>query len=132
MDDNSIFSAITDLVLFYIKRVSDLVHLAALEAQLALRTLVVIAILIFITTSLLTVCWASLLTFIFFYLVSIQFSNLLASGIIFFINVIVLATIVFAIYKIKDNLFFPATTKQLSEHNVSKLETKHEQITTKN
>ena len=131
-DNNSILSVITNLVLLYIKRVGDLIHLAALEAQLALRTLVMIAVLIFVTGSLLTVCWASLLTCLFFYLVSIQFSYLSASAIIFLINVAALAGIAFLIYKIKDNLFFPATTKQLSHKNLSELDVKHEQVTTEN
>ena len=114
MDDDhyNLLTAITNLVLLYIKRVSDLVNLAAIEAQLALKTLVILAILIFIVGSLLTACWITILTFIFFYLVSLNLSYLISSAIIVGINITVLAIVLFIIYKIKDNLFFPATRHQ--------------------
>jgi uncharacterized membrane protein YqjE len=105
---------VIELVANYMQRIQYLVNLAALEAQLAVKTLVVITALIFILSSVITVSWLSILALLFFYLVSIQYSWLTACAIIVMVNVLALATIFFVIHKIKRNLFFPSTREQLT------------------
>ena len=135
MEDEDIPSTLTviiDLVITYMKRVNDLLHLAALEAQLALRTLVMIAILIFVLGTILTGFWLSILAFIFFYLESLHFSTLSASAMLVGINIFTLAGILAVIYKIKENLFFQETRNQLNMNQHTMEELKNERITNEN
>ena len=123
---------LADLVFSCVKRVSDLVHLAALEAQLALKTLVLIAVLVFLMGSVITALWLSVLTLIFVYLLSLHFSLLSASLVLVTINILVLSLICYVIIKVKTNLFFPGTMEQLGHSSIPSAELEHERITSKN
>ena len=127
-----IFAVLIDFIICYIKRISDLIDLAALEAQLAFKSLVLIAVLIFLLSSAVTVCWLSVLVLIFFYLLSLHFSLLATSMMIVGINLVVIGLIFFMIYRIKPYLFFPSTVEQLNHSVISSTELQHEKITTKN
>jgi uncharacterized membrane protein YqjE len=118
----SIISVITDLVSSYVERVSDLVNLAALEAQLAVKSLVAICMLIFVISSILTAFWITLLAFIFFCLVSLDYSQMLASLVLVIINIVMLSFLFYVIYRLKNNLFFPATREQLHYHTKEEVE----------
>jgi|GEM_PF-4031055 len=109
----SILSVVTDLILSYATYVVDLAHLAALEAELAVKTFLVLAVLIFLLGSIITVSWLSILVWIFFYLVALHFSLLKAWSIIVGINLVVFIALGITIYRLKDRLFFPETRAQL-------------------
>lgn len=113
-NDASVILAVTDLVLTFVKRVGDLLHMAVLEAQLAAKTLVVIVALLFILGIVLTASWMSLLALLFFYLLSIHWSTLAACSAVVVINLLALAGITYIIYKLKDNLYFRNTRSQLN------------------
>ncbi len=130
--NRSIIRSLVAFVVGYIKQISDLLHLAALEAQLAFKTLIVIVFLIFLLGSVITASWLSVLTLIFFGLLALDFSLLSASFIVVCINVLVLCLICYVIYKIKANLFFPGTVEQLSHPQKNIMELKHEKVTTEN
>lgn len=125
----TIVKSLIEFVLGCIKQISDLLHLAALEAQLAFKTLITLAVLIFILSSVITVSWLSVLVMVFFALLSAGFSLLSASVVIVCINLAVIGLIGFVFYKIKPNLFFPGTREQL-HHPQQHMELKHEKVTT--
>lgn len=126
-----IFSWASDLFAAYLKRITDLLHLAALEAQLAIKSLVVISMLTFLLSSIITVTWLSLLGLVFFYLTSIAFSSLAACSVVVGLNIIVLFLIFYFIYRLKENLFFPSTRHQLQPF-LKQDDIEHERITTQN
>lgn len=116
MDDEtspSIISIIVDVIISQMKRVTDLLHLAALEAQLTLKTLAILAVLIYLLGSVITVCWLCLLALLFLYLLSIPIRVLSACAIIVGINLAVLACLLGMMYRLKKRLLFPATRRQL-------------------
>jgi len=127
-----IVSTVMDLISSYIKRVSDLTRLMKLEAQLAVKTLAVLAVLVFILGSILTTFWLSVLVVVFFYLLSLNYTFLSAAFFIAGINLVILAGIFLVIYKLKDNLFFKHTIHQLTFKNTDPDETTHERIATEN
>jgi len=135
MDDhqqetNSIAVSLIEFIVGSIKWISDLVHLAALEAQLAVKTLVILAVLVFILGTVMTACWLSVLAVIFFYLLSLHFSMLTASLCLVGINMLILGLLAITMYKLKANLFFPNTREQLNHHG--KEVQVNAQITTEN
>jgi hypothetical protein len=127
-----IISTVFDLISSYIKRVSDLTRLMKLEAQLAVKTLAVIGILIFIMGSVLTTFWLSVLIVLFFYLLSLHYTLLGAALFIAGVNLILLTSIFLVIYKIKDNLFFKHTIHQMTFKPIDQDEATHERIATEN
>jgi hypothetical protein len=131
-DPVDLIAIIVDCALAYVKRVSDLLHLASLEAQLALRTLVVIAMAIFLLSSLITVFWISLQTLIFIGLLALHFSAIAAGLIVVGINLVVLTSVFIYIYSIKENLFFHATRNQLAGKHTPMEDPDYEKITTEN
>jgi hypothetical protein len=134
MDDHntSIITIVADLVASYVQRISDLIHLATLEAQLAFRTLILIAMLIFLFGAILTAGWLSVLACLFIYLTSLHFSALTSSLVIVAINAGVLMSIVLVIYRIKKNLFFPSTRQQLQQVDIIPEDVENERLTAEN
>lgn len=113
----SLALVLIDLVQASIRRFVNVIELASLEAKLAVRTLFNLTILFFVLTILLISTWLSLLVFAFFYFISLGFSSLAAAGIIALINVCLLMICCFTMWKMKRNLFFPSTRKQLGYHH---------------
>jgi uncharacterized membrane protein YqjE len=109
----TLFAIFSNLIHAYVKRITDLVQLAGLEARLAGKTLIQISILIYIVSVLLISTWFCMLLLLFIYLVSLQFTWVVAAFIITILNVALLFVTIFSILKIKRNLFFPATRRQL-------------------
>ena len=96
------------------KYVGDLVLLAKLEAQLARKSLVYIAILSFIGFIFLLSTWFGIFIFIVISLIALGLPLLGALAATIGINLLLLAIIGLWIFKLKSNLYFSATRKQLS------------------
>lgn len=110
-----------DLLQAYLKRLSDLSELAGLEAKLAGRTLITLVLLGVLMVFLILSTWFSLLLLLFVFLIYLHCSLILASSIITGLNVVALVILYFSMVKIKKNLYFPATRRQLaSMHLLSK------------
>lgn len=112
-------SILSNLLIAYINRLTDLIHLAGLEAKLAVKTLVNIIILIFIMIIFLISTWLCFLFLVFSYLISLHLSWVFSAFILTLLNIILFAVVCLFILKIKKNLFFPATRKQLKNDNVA-------------
>lgn len=113
----SLALVLIDLIQAYIRRFVDIVELASLEAKLAVKTLLNLTILFFILCILIISSWLSVLLLAFFYLISLNFSPLSASSIIVLANVCLIMICCFTMWKMKHNLFFPSTRKQLGYHH---------------
>jgi hypothetical protein len=105
---------ITNIVVGHFRRVTDLVHLFSLETRLAGRTLIRIIILVVIMIMLIIVTWVCVILILFTLLVAVHFSALSAALMITLLNLILLSVVVISILRIRHNLFFPATRRQLS------------------
>jgi hypothetical protein len=114
-DNSNIITLGVNLIQAYLKRLSDLAHLANLEAKLALKTLVNLTILLFVGILLLLASWCSLLTLLFIYLVSLNLSWLVSAAIVCAVNITLLISVICYMFAIKKYLFFPATRRQISE-----------------
>lgn len=101
------------LIQAYVNRFIDLTQLASLEARLAVKTLVMIAIMAVVMLVFIASTWGSLQLLFFFYLISLKFTFISASLMLVGLNFIVLLTIGLYIKRIKRHLYFPATRKQL-------------------
>lgn len=110
---NNFIQIIINIISAYIDRVIDIIHLAELEIRLALRTLIGILILSLVLLILLSSTWLCFLFLTFIYLISQHFSWLLSAFIITMLNVVLITLIVFSILRMKKNLSFPATRRQL-------------------
>ena len=116
MDDETnqnIISIISDVILLQIKRIGDLLDLAALEAELALKTLVILAVLIFILGAVITVSWLSIIALLFIYLLSLHMSMLSAIAVVVAVNLFVLISLCIIMFKLKARLFFPVIRRQV-------------------
>jgi uncharacterized membrane protein YqjE len=121
---------ITNIIQASIKIITGLMHLARLETHLARKSFIIIIVLIFCLGSLLTSTWLSLLVVLFIWLVSMHWSWLFSALIILFLNVVIFTSFLLSILKIKENLLFHATRRQL--HNVMGNYEKHKKIETRN
>lgn len=83
------------------------------EMHIAQKSLINVLILTIIAASLLTTLWLCILGFLFLFVYPLCQSLFCSLGIIFLVNVVVLLIVGFIISKIKKNIFFPSTRKQL-------------------
>ena len=102
-----------NIFLAYIKRLSDIAQLASLEARLAARTLFCLISLFFVLFILVTASWFSILFLICSYTLSLGYSLFFSATILCGLNLLLLAIIAIAIIRIKRNLFFPATRREI-------------------
>jgi hypothetical protein len=126
---------IESLMLFVrdsIKQISDFLHLAALEAKLALKTLMLMAVLVFILSSVLTALWISVLAALFFGLLSLHFGLFTSSLLIVCVNLAALSAIFYLFAKMKPNLYFQGTVSQCTYSDKHVMDVAHERITTEN
>jgi hypothetical protein len=121
---------ITNIIQASIKIITGVMHLTSLEANLARKSFIIIIALIFCLASLLTSTWLSLLVVLFIWLLSMHWSLLFSALIIMSLNVIIFTTLLLSILKIKENLLFHATRRQL--HNVMRNYEKYKKIETRN
>jgi hypothetical protein len=104
---------VTNLFQTSFKLVSDTVSLANAEAHLAGRSLKDIAILSFFLAALLSTTWFCVIALIVCYLVMLHFSWLAALSIVTLFNLVLMVVIGVVMLKLKHNLTFPATRRQL-------------------
>lgn len=110
----SLITIIKDLVEAQISKTIDVFHLAQLEAKLAVQTLINMTFIIFIIVLLLISSWVLLNACIFLLLTTfLMTSPLISISIVFTFNIVLLLVCIFYLYKIRENLFFPATRKQI-------------------
>lgn len=110
----SFFMIILNLISAYVKRFADISRLTVLEAKLAGITLIKITILIYIMSLLLFSTWLCILLVLFMYLISLHYSWLFASSLITIVNFVLLILVTFFVLKLKRNLLFEATRRQLA------------------
>lgn len=122
-------SSVSTFVQAYLGRIKELFHLARLEAKLAYQTLLVIGILVFALGSLLTATWLSVLAMVFFYLVNLSYGYFSAACVVFGINALTMMLVVLLLYRIKCDLTFQQTRKQIQ---IEQQELTDEKITEKN
>lgn len=114
-DDNlSFIGSIKNFSQTLFKYVSDLVLLATLEAQLAKKSLLHICVLVLIAFILVFTVWLGIFVLMIVSLMALGLALLPSLGIVIGINILLLAIIVFSIFRLKSNLYFPSTRKQLS------------------
>lgn len=111
---HSLFSIVRNLFQGYYDYIADVIELAKLETQLALRSLILIAVLGFISFVLTLSAWVCLLAVEYWLLVSYAFAPLTASIIVFFTNLILLISCSIGIMLLTRNLSFKATRKHLT------------------
>lgn len=121
------FTIVMNLFEAYLKRLTDLAHLAGLEARLAFKTLITISLLFVVIFFLLSLSWISMLITLFLYLMSLHYSALFAALAVMLSNLITIAFITTYIFIIKKNLSFPATRNQLQRSSASTSSTEQKQ-----
>lgn len=93
--------------------VTNLTAIISAEAQLAVRSLIVLVILCFITAALLTTAWLCLLGMLLTFMLSMHLSLITSFLILFFCNVVLLVLVFFIISYYRRYLSFPATSNML-------------------
>jgi uncharacterized membrane protein YqjE len=115
------------------KLVSDVFHLASAEAALAKQSLANIVLLSFVFGALFTSTWLCVLGLIVTSLMALFQLSLLASiAIVTLLNFIMIAIAAVIFIKLKGNLFFRATRRQLSSTKQILKDSYRERITAKN
>ena len=117
----NLFAVLTSLIRLQIKRFADLTQLASLEAKLAGKSFIRILVLIYIMGFFLLSTWLGLLVILFVWLISLQVSWLMAAFVVTLLNFTTLIIILFTILKMKQNLFFPATRRQIANTSIKKV-----------
>jgi|GEM_PF-4922356 len=109
----SFMTIITNLSQTFFKLVGDVTRLACTEAQLAASSLVHISLLYLLIGFLSVTTWSCILGIIIASLVSIHFSWVASFSIVTLLNILLLIIAFLAITRMKKNLTFEATRKQL-------------------
>lgn len=134
MEENkpSLLLILINLIHAYLNRLCDLVELASLEAKLAVRTFFSLTILFFFLCILFLSSWLCVLVLAYVALTSFHYSPLFAAAAITATNLLLLLLCGGIMWKIKRNLFFPSTRKQLSGDTLDDKEYSHEPSHTTN
>jgi hypothetical protein len=126
-DEPNFIQIIINLISAYFKRLNDLIHLAGLEARLAVSTFVTIIVLFFILFVLSISTWLCILYGLFIFLVALHFTWLFSAAMLILLNLALIVATVSAILKMKNNLFFPATRKYIYLESTEQQGIKNEQ-----
>jgi len=116
----SFLEVVNNITKTFFTLLSDTFSLAKLEMNLARESLGYIVILSLIGISLLSITWLCVIGIIFLLLVSLHFSVLTALLSITLLNIFLLACIITALIRLRRNLHFPATRRQLRDLNCFK------------
>lgn len=117
----------------FFKLLSDMAQLVSLEAQLAKRSLVTIVILLIVLACLLMTTWMSLLALIVAFFLYLHFTLVTSVLIIVLLNIFLIIGVYAFILKLKEDLFFPVTRRQLRLSNfIKKKEPNDGELKTKN
>jgi len=118
MEENNnpnILTLSIELIQAYLAHLSDMAHLFNLEAKLAVKSLVIIIALAFVMSLLLLSSWLSAMTLLFVVLLDFDFSKLTAATVVTLVNLIVLATLYACTLRLRKNLLFAATRRQIAK-----------------
>lgn len=118
-NQHTLLEIVINLIQNFFKTVKSIGHLASAETQLAKKTLLNIITLWVILRIFLLTTWLSFCGVIALYLTSLGYSLLFALSIICLLNFLVVLSIVLTILKIKTNLSFPATRRQIQLINTN-------------
>ncbi len=127
----SIFAIIKNVAQSFFKLVIDLKNLAAAEAKLAMQSLVNLIILAVVGLLLAITTWICILAMVVASLVSIHVSWLSSFFVVALLNVLALCIVGLYIVRMKNNLTFQATRRQLRSLSNSE-ETAREKSIAKN
>lgn len=120
MEPLALSDLVAKLIRTFTKRLSDMIHLFGLEAQLAGKTLVNLMVLTFFVGSLLTTAWLCILIVIAAFLITVlHYSWLFSLAAVTALNLFLLVAVCLWIMNLKDNLRFKATCKQLRKTEVN-------------
>jgi uncharacterized membrane protein YqjE len=97
----------------FFKIFSDLGSLAKTEARLAKQSMISIFFLAIALVTILTTTWLCLLALIVAYLISLKFSLLFSLLVVTVLNILIVVLICLVMLRLKNDLFFKATRKQL-------------------
>lgn len=130
-EDYSLSANIKNIAQTFLKTITDLALLASTEARLAGESIIKIIQLIVIIKILAIITWLSLCGAVAFYVVSLNFSWIVAFLAVAGLNLIALVLAYLMQLKLKKNLYFPATRRQLrssvgkdTSHAQSEMESK--------
>jgi hypothetical protein len=90
--------------------VTNLTAIISAEAELAIKSLIILIILCFLTAALITAAWLCLLAMLFMWLLSLQISFVVSFLILFACNVVILGIVFYVISRYRKNLSFPVST----------------------
>jgi hypothetical protein len=127
----SIVKIVANVFQSVFKLFRDITILASAEARLARASAANLIIMVFVLGALLTCTWLTLLGLLIAYLLSIKISLVFALASAVVINLFLLMIVLLIMLKLKSNLFFPATRKQISRTKKIIKETYRERITKK-
>lgn len=116
----SLFRLIKQIMHSGFSLASDLLTLARLESKLAKQSLTRIIALLFLAAILLFSTWFYFLVFLVIYLVSLHINLLISLSLITLLNIVLLFIVCIYISKLRANLFFPVTRRQLKIASSSK------------
>lgn len=128
---DSVIRIVANVFQSIFKLFRDITQLASAEARLARASAANLILLVFVMGALLTTTWLTMLGLLVAYLVSIKISLLLALASAVVLNLLLLVIVLLIMLKLKSNLFFPATRRQLSRTKKIIKETYRERITKK-
>jgi hypothetical protein len=97
----------------YYHYITGILHLAKLEARLAINSVILLTILFFVLLALAFSFWISILVVGFCYLIALHFSLLSAALLISASNLFLICLTIFIMHRAKKNLYFTATRKHI-------------------
>jgi uncharacterized membrane protein YqjE len=97
----------------FFKIFSDIGSLAKTEARLAKQSMISIFFLAIVLVTILTTTWVCLLALIVAYLIYLKLSLLFSLLVVTVLNILIVALICSVMLRLKNDLFFRATRKQL-------------------
>lgn len=116
-NNQSLTDTIKSLTQAFFKTVKDTASLAGAEAKLAGKSLINIALLLIVLRALAFLTWISICAVLALYLLSLGYTWLTALAAVTLLNVIAIAVVVVGLLRLKRNLSFPATRRQLQAGN---------------
>jgi Putative Actinobacterial Holin-X, holin superfamily III len=127
-DQSSLVMNLIHLLQAYLKRLGDIIQLASLEARLAIKTLFSLAALFFILFILLSSSWLCVLFLLCVFIQSLGYSLVFSAVLITSLNIILLALCSLIMWRLKQNLFFPATRKEIYNTAAADKECDHDKL----
>lgn len=113
--NRSLYNIINVIIGTYFKLISDVFKIFNLESLLAKKSLIKIIILALFAGVILFSTWLSLLGLLLIYLIQLHYGWIISMSAIALLNILILLIIVFIIMRLKNNLSFSATRRQISK-----------------